>query len=256
MATVGQTIDAALQMVGLINPGQSWASPSTSGVRRAAIDELNTLLNRWSVDSLNVSGQVRQTPFPLVAGTSQYTVGTGGAINIDRPAVINTVKYLIENTVDNPIEYPMYQLSDDEYASWMMKQQAGWGVAWHYRNAIPGNALGLLTVLNVPNAVSSIVLYTLAKFTVYTADAENMVLADAYEDVLRQALTLRYAVRLRHMGAKIEPEDRSFLTKELASGLAALRRLNMDRPEYQSDFTGNYGPLTPEEVASGVWLYY
>lgn len=243
-------------MVGLINPGQRWADPATSGVRRAAIDELNVLLNRWSVDSLNVSGQVRQTPFPLVAGTSQYTVGTGGAINIPRPAVINTVKYLIQNDANDETEYPMYQLSDDEYASWMQKGIAGWGVSWHYRNAIPGDALGLMTVLQVPNTISSIVLYTLAKFTVYTADSDNMVLADAYEDVLRQALTLRFAIRLRSLGARLDPADRDYLTKELAEGLSALRRLNMDRPEYQSDFTGDYGPLTPEEVASGVWLYY
>lgn len=249
MSTVDQTIDSALRMAGLIGPGHTFSS-ATSGLRVAAIDILNTMLQSWGVDGINVPAEIAQAAFVVTASDGTYTIGSGGDISIARPAKISRASW---KAVGSTFELPMYELSDDEYQGWPDKTTEGLPVAWHYKNASP---LGTIYLLRIPDEAGSLTLYTPVLFTVYTAGANTIALTDGYDQAIRATLALLFLAEFSSLGAKMDPVVLDGVQRTARDAKANLRRLNYRRPQASSDFPAQDLPLSQEEFESGAWLHW
>jgi hypothetical protein len=83
MATARDLISAALRSIGVLASGEAM----TAAEGQDALATLNDLLDSWRLERLLVYALDRET-LTLVPGTSSYTVGTGGVLNITRPVRI------------------------------------------------------------------------------------------------------------------------------------------------------------------------
>jgi len=250
LSTVDQTIDSALRMNGLIGPGHTWASGASSGLRIAAIDILNSLLASWGADGINVPSEVALSPFAITVADGSYTIGSGGNINVARPADISKINWL---PTGGNMEMPMYRLSDDEYESWPDKTQVGQPVAWNYKNV---SALGTLYILRPPSSSGSLVIYVPSLFTVYTLGSNTVGLADGYDEAIRATLALRYLAEFSWNGAKMDPVVLDGVQRTARDAKAIIRRLNYRRPMYSADLQESRGYLSFEDFESGAFLHW
>ena len=140
-------ITDALIALGVVAEGD----PATAGQAQLGLRTLNRLLGAYSTDRLLIYA-ITRTTFTLVSGQASYTVGSGGGINIARPAQMNGngahVTYL-DTTQNLPTEIGLSMLTDDTYQAIVQKTYASaYPTAWYYN---PTNPLGTLTVWPVPN---------------------------------------------------------------------------------------------------------
>jgi hypothetical protein len=241
MATVDQTIDSALRMVSLIGPGHS-ASSGSSGLRTAAIDILNAMLGAWALDGINVPCET-VTEFTATGGDGEYTVGSGGDIDITRP---NRVRC---SWKADDVERPLAELGDREFQQWGDKTSEGSPVAFHYKNAAP---LGTLTLLPVPDESETLVLYVKERFTTYSSGSTTVNLPD-FDEAIRCNLALRFLAELFSLGAKMSPDVLMEVKERARNGKADIRRMGSRIPSIESDF-GKRGGMTEAEFESGWFL--
>ena len=97
MAAVIDIINQALKDIGVIGDGQTANDEQVTG----AFDTLNQMLAQWQVDNLHVYAQ-KEVVLTLT-GAQQYTVGTGGAVNIIRPIKIDAA-FWRKGGIDSPVE--------------------------------------------------------------------------------------------------------------------------------------------------------
>lgn len=83
MTTARTIIRRALQQNGVLTKNEAPSADEASD----ALVSLNNLIASWSNDSLLIYSRVSES-FPLVSGTSSYTIGTGGDFNTTRPLQI------------------------------------------------------------------------------------------------------------------------------------------------------------------------
>ncbi len=101
--TVGEIIRDAMRKLGIVDATR----PITADEIRDGLNDLNGILEQWSLESLNVY-RVGDISFPTIVGQSVYRIGPGEYIAADRPA---SVEAAYDN--DNPglnievIEYPI-----------------------------------------------------------------------------------------------------------------------------------------------------
>lgn len=81
----------------------------TADMAQTALDILNDMLGTWSNSPLMVY-QLTLLNFPLVAGQTTYTTGTGGNFNTARPTSIES-GYIKWNSID----YPLSMVNTDQY---------------------------------------------------------------------------------------------------------------------------------------------
>lgn len=117
---------------------------------------LNRLIGAWSTDRLLIYS-ITRTTFTLVSGTASYTVGTGGTINIPRPANMNgngaSVAYV--DTSQSPVyEMGLTMLTDDTYQAIVEKTyESTYPTAWYYNPTYTSAApYGTLTFWPVPDS--------------------------------------------------------------------------------------------------------
>jgi len=82
--TAQQLINAALRKVGVIAGAQS----ATTTQENNALEALQMLLRSWSAERIMVYYIVEGESFALTAGTSRYTIGSGGDFDTVRPVKI------------------------------------------------------------------------------------------------------------------------------------------------------------------------
>jgi len=152
--TVHELISGSLQDMGVLGQGQ------TAGGAQAnfALTVLNdSLIDAWSTDRLLVH-TIRRATWTIASGTADYTVGTGGTINIVRPSTMNmqgSSVWFIDTSASQPnTELPMSMLTDDAYQAINQKTyQATYPTSWYYNPTYTSAAspFGTLTLWPVPN---------------------------------------------------------------------------------------------------------
>lgn len=92
-------IQRALTRARVISPGES----IPSGKLNQAFDDLNDMLESWSLERLMVLATVIED-FTLTASTNSYTWGSGGDINTARPIALLGGCYVRSGSIDFPVE--------------------------------------------------------------------------------------------------------------------------------------------------------
>ena len=90
--TILDIIKRAYKITGLLSGFQNLRSEDALD----ALDELNGILDTWNVDKLKSYNQVNNN-YTLVVNQSNYTVGTGGDFDGDRPVRIENM-YVRDNS--------------------------------------------------------------------------------------------------------------------------------------------------------------
>jgi hypothetical protein len=126
------------------------------------LDRLNTYVDGLATESLTMF-EVRRATWNILAGVSDYTVGDGGTINIQRPVssqAIDRVTF-IDPAVNPNYERTLRLITPQAYESIILKSQSSPYPGLAYYNPTYGTTqLGTLTLWMVPNQNLTGVIYT------------------------------------------------------------------------------------------------
>jgi hypothetical protein len=164
MAVVLDVIVDALRELGVLAAGEV----ATSDDAIAGLAAMNRLIDQWAAEELQIY-QTTRTTWTIVSGTQDYTLGTGGTINVARPVFIDHINFV--DTAPTPdIEYQMSPLTDDAWSRVPIKSiTAPLPTSYYYNPTYP---LGTVSLWPVPTSATLLgVLYApqaVAEFTAYT----------------------------------------------------------------------------------------
>jgi hypothetical protein len=109
MTTATDIINQSLRLLGVLATDSS--ETTTAGEAADCLLRMNDMLDSWSTE--NIATYVRLTQsFPLVAGTSSYTIGPTGTIVATRPMTILPTPYVRDF---NGNDYPLVILNNEEW---------------------------------------------------------------------------------------------------------------------------------------------
>lgn len=144
MATYADVITAALQDLGVLQAGET-----PSGEDQAyCLTRLNRLLDQWAAERLQIYTVTRST-WTITANDGQYSVGSGGDVNIARPVFVEHVS-VIDTSTDPDAEFPLAMITDDAYAGISLKAQTSSYPSYAYYN--PTYPTGTLILWPVPTS--------------------------------------------------------------------------------------------------------
>lgn len=205
----------------------------------------NRMIDSWQLDGQMVSHVARLT-FPITPNKGIYTVGPNGdldpvlgisaagvagqiptnyPVRIDRASMVIT-----ENpSQGGPPEYPMRQLTEQEYQWWTIKgMNASWSWCYYYESAFnSSNGLGILYLLYIPDQSNVLALYleeTLAQIDA-TQDA-ILYFRPGYYDAISANLAVRLAGRRGQVSDIIRELARSSLSLVKRENYRPLSRCN------------------------------
>ncbi len=140
MSTVAQMIKAAVRALGVLDS----YNDLTANEYANGLETLNSMLALWAIEGITILQDVTQN-FPTVAGTSLYTIGSGGTVAVARPMRI-TGAYLRYSGVD----YPVGIITQDQYESIPLKTVQTLPDRLFYNPVYP---LGEINLYPVPDKV-------------------------------------------------------------------------------------------------------
>jgi len=185
MSTVCDLIKGSLRLIGALATGETPPAEETSD----ALMVLNQMIDSWSTENLIIANQVREV-FPLVAGTSAYTMGVGGDFNTARP--IDFLRVLIQDSAASPAyELPMEVLTAEQFSKITAKQTQGTTPSCVYAEGT--TPLETLNLYPVPSVAKNIVIYSAKPINQFTSINNSIDLPPGYLKALRYNLAVELA---------------------------------------------------------------
>ena len=214
MGTVNaDIIEPALRDLGVLQAGEA----ATAADSADALVALNNLLDQWALEPLTVYTWTR-TVKAITASDGEYSIGSGGDVNIARPARIDRVT-LIDTAQDPDHESPLARLTEREYQNIPQKAQESEQPDSFYYN--PTYPTGTLYLFPVPSGSDlSFAVYVQTAVPQFSTAQESVSLPPGYERMLVKNLALElapsYGVR------SLNP----LLVAQAADAKAAVKRAN------------------------------
>jgi hypothetical protein len=189
MASVLDIITDAHIELGIASPGDVLtADDANFGLRTLA-----RLQDQWAAERLTIYTITRTTKV-LTASDGEYSVGSGGDINITRPVFIDAI-HLIDTSVTPNVETPLTKLTEAEYRDIRAKAQtATQPDSWYYNPTFP---TGTLYLFPIQTGSYSIALYAPTQLTENTALVTTVSLPPGYREMLVTNLAVRLAPSYR-----------------------------------------------------------
>lgn len=211
--TVTQLINASLRALGVLAAGEVAVSEDST----TALESLNRLIDRLAAERLSIFS-ITRTTWNLVSGTRDYTVGTGGTVNVARPVFIDHVNYI--NTSLNPnLELPLQSLTDDGWSEIRLKDLTSiYPISYYYNPTYP---LGTLSLWMVPTSTTlQGALYAPAAVAEVTLST-TLSLPPGYRDMLITNLAIQLS---SEYGSSAAPTPE--LQRQAVESLATVKRAN------------------------------
>lgn len=176
-------LNGAFKELGVLATGETLSADMSQDAR----SKLNLMLGSWSLRNVSVFVTTEES-FLLVAGTSQYTIGSGGVFNTARPLAVRAASL---KDAGNNFLYPLELIGEDQYLSYGDRESVI-GLTSHlwYRPSLP---LGVIRLYRTPDKAYRLDLSTQKPFAALTALNQEFALAD---DVYLEAMMYNLAVRL------------------------------------------------------------
>lgn len=186
----------------------------------------NGMVDTWRADGFTVS-HVERVLFPTVASQGIYTIGPGGDWNDVWPDRIDRAGIVITNGSGAlPAEYPLYPLTVQLFAEWIVKdQQTSYPAAYFYERSFP---LGKVHLLYIPNTVNNVALYLERPLSQIAVNADYSTVSLDYQPGYQEALENNLAVRIAERNPKTTNITQSLINRA-RFGLQLLKTVN-NRP--------------------------
>lgn len=168
--------------------------------RTRAIQALNFMLTAWQADGLQLWSR-KTTSFSLTQGTTSYSIGSGGTINVNKPMRIYNAWR--RNTNDDT-DVPLRILSEKEYDLLNNKSEEGTPIAIYYDNRYESNSVqegstakGLIYVYQPADsdhaANSQIYVRYQRPFNDFTATTDTIDFPQEWLEAVKYGLAVRLA---------------------------------------------------------------
>ena len=191
MATVSDACTQALQRIGVLAAEETATSADIS----TAFNVLNQLMDSWGAERLTIPF-VQRTTWTIVSGTSVYTVGTGGAINVARPVSIDYASF-VDSTPDPDLEMPLNLLTNQAWQAISLKALTSKYPQSAFYNPTYGTGtylLGTLTLYPVPTGTTLTgVIYAPLAIAQFSATSTTVSLPPGYQRFVVTNLALELA---------------------------------------------------------------
>lgn len=211
-----------MRLLGVLPSG---SNPTVSETADCLI-ALNGLLEAFRLDKLLVYS-VDDQSLAMVAGTSSYTIGSGGTLDTTRPVKLDNA-YMRNGTTD----YPVTILTSAQWDAIEDKTTTGSIVEYAYYDA--DYPLGTLKVWPVPTSTDSLYLSFWTPLTALTSADVSVSLPPAYERMLAFSLAIEIAPEF---GTAASPD----IIGIAKSTRAAIRVINMKPIIANVNFGGMFG---------------
>ena len=211
MAEVRDIVTAALRELGVKAAGEV----VTADEADSGLEELNRLVDQWAGERLLIYRVTRTTW--TISATQNYTVGTGGTVNVVRPVYLDHVN-LIDTSTDPDQETPLTPLTDDGWAAITQKAATSTQPTnWYYNPTFP---LGTLSLWPIPSSATlQGALYAPQQTSEFTSLDEVISLPPGYRRMLVKNLARDLAPSY---GRPVHPE----LKEEAIESKATVKRNN------------------------------
>jgi len=181
-----------------------------------ALRGLNNLLNMWSADGYMIYGYTREE-FTMTANKNEYTLGTGGDFNTDRPASIDSMQIKYPG---GSIDYDVEIVPQNQYDARRLKTTLG---RPYYCFVNPGYPLTKLLFTNTPDQAYTLRINFFDRITEFASRNSDVSLPEEY----RMALVYNGA---KYMGLQFVdsiPGDVRAMAKETKSVITAINASNL-----------------------------
>lgn len=216
MATARDLITKALQELGVLAAGEV----ATAVEADDGLLALNRLLDAWAAERLQIY-TVTRTTWTITPNTdpNQYTVGTGGVVNVARPVFVSDGHVGFVDTSTSPsTEYPLVMLTEAAFAGIPVKGLTSTYPTRFYYN--PTYPLASLRLFPVPtSATLTGVLYAPQQVAQLAALTTAVSLPPGYERMLLKNLAIELAPSYERF---VSPT----LAKQAADAKAIVKRAN------------------------------
>ena len=226
MTTTRQLITGALRLINVIQQNET----ATADDMTVSMSALNAMIDSWSTDRLSIF-LFKQYYFPLVSGQKNYTFGSGGDWDLERPMDIERITVSYNGSLTyNPltglyqlnggqgvIDIPMEKLTDAQYAAIPVKDQPSTYPLKFYDN---GNfPLRTVSMWPVPTTTQPVTVWTWQPLGTYATLDDALDLPRGYE----RAIRFNLAVELSAEFGKVPQDDVLRVANE---SYATLKRIN------------------------------
>jgi hypothetical protein len=209
MATWRSVITDALGELGVLAAGETAQAEDTT----LGLKALNRLFDNWAAERLFIHYGTRST-WSIVASTNEYTVGSGGDIDIARPVFIDAIKMLDSNDQETHVG----KLTERQYRDIVNKELTSTVATNYYYN--PTYPLGTLTLFPIPtDSTYTGVLYAPTAVSQASSLTATVSLPPGYEDMIVTNLALRLA---SSYGVRVDP----LLVRQAEKTKAIVQRAN------------------------------
>ena len=228
--TVQELITAALRKLGVLGAGEV----ATADDAVTCLEALNGMVDDWSAERLSIYHRTR-TVTDITSGTGDYTIGSGGDVDITRPVYLDGVG-LVDTTPDPDLERPLRKILESEWEGIPQKSlEADQPGGWYYEPTFP---LGVLSLWPVPTGTTlQFALYYPEAVAEFSAVTETLSLPPGY----RTALIYNLALRL---SSDYKVQLDAALVTEAMKAKARIQRVNQ-RPMIMSIDKAMLGQACP-----------
>ena len=220
-------IKRAMKIAGVLGQNET----PTSSEADDGLIALNDMLDSWSTDRTYIYS-ILQENFPLSAGVTTYTIGTGGTFNTNRPVAIDNVFIRL-----NGADFPVKEIDSQDYNSITVKTSNGGIPEYYFYN--PSFPLATISLWGAPSAGTVIYLNTWQQLTQFADLLTNYSFPQGYARALAYGLAMELAPEY---GMRLTPEAMA-----IAIGAQAnIRNRNLPAPVMKtevgliSNFNYNY----------------
>lgn len=220
-ATATDLIESALREISVLSGAESADAPDAED----GLQTLNRLIDGWETQRLQIY-TVTRTTWTIVASTGQYTVGSGGNVNIERPIYVNHVNF-VDTTQSPEREYELSKLTDDGWAAISSKErESTWPEAYYYNPVYPLATVDLWPVPNIGTLEGAI--YYPEAVSQISALTSTIALPPGYARMIVKSLAVEMAPSYGY-----QPDP--LLVKQANDAIGDVKRANIQLQEVHLD---------------------
>lgn len=195
MATPSTLILASLILLGEKQIGGTL----TAAEQTHWLARLNAMIDSWSIDRL-MCYQLVQESLVLTAGTSSYTIGTGGAFNTDRPNKIVDPCFIRDSgNLDSPLQI----ISAESYGRIPQKTVGNTYPSYLFYDSAFVSSLGTIFLYPKPSASLTLFINSWKALQSFALISTTVVLPPGYQLAIESNFAIHAAAGFRDVPAEV-----------------------------------------------------